>query len=196
MLTRIDNTIDSRCACGCGQHLAPTGASGWWASEDCQKRWQWNHAGNDTPAPGTTTRAVLTWPIELPEDGARRLDEARRITAPGGVTADAFDNHLRAVAAQLTDVLPPAAIAAGLRFDYTADPVGNSWLTPGATLTGVAAPSRTVLRVDAGRHAETVVAGKCANGTLRVRPYRWWHQVCGWVWRILGAMGWRKPWWQ
>lgn len=44
-LEQIDATVDGRCACGCGTVLSPGGRSGWWASEECQHRWQHWQAG-------------------------------------------------------------------------------------------------------------------------------------------------------
>lgn len=37
-LDAIDATVDGRCACGCGAQLDPAGASAWFASERCQRR--------------------------------------------------------------------------------------------------------------------------------------------------------------
>lgn len=46
ILDRIDDATESRCACGCGTHLDPAGASMWFANPDCQWRYQQQHADN------------------------------------------------------------------------------------------------------------------------------------------------------
>jgi hypothetical protein len=45
ILDRIDDAIEERCACGCGQPLHRDGPSGFFASQQCQARW---HAGQAT----------------------------------------------------------------------------------------------------------------------------------------------------
>lgn len=46
ILSRIDAAVESRCACGCGTQLDPAGASMWFATPDCQWRFQQQHADN------------------------------------------------------------------------------------------------------------------------------------------------------
>lgn len=40
ILQTIDAATGDLCACGCGQPLDADGPSAWWATEDCQRRWQ------------------------------------------------------------------------------------------------------------------------------------------------------------
>ena len=46
ILTRIDATVEGRCACGCGTRLDPDGPSAWFAGERCQRRYQQAQATN------------------------------------------------------------------------------------------------------------------------------------------------------
>ncbi len=39
ILDRIDAAVAEQCACGCGITLRPDGPSGWFATQDCQRRW-------------------------------------------------------------------------------------------------------------------------------------------------------------
>lgn len=47
VLEDLDRTIDGLCACGCGEVLDESGPSGWFASVDCQERFQ--RRGADVP---------------------------------------------------------------------------------------------------------------------------------------------------
>lgn len=56
---------DGLCACGCGTTLDPAGASDWWASEACQKRWQADQVG---ALPAAPRQLPWTWaPPPVPE---------------------------------------------------------------------------------------------------------------------------------
>lgn len=44
ILDLIDDAVAHRCACGCRAVLDPDGPSQWYASADCQRRWQEQHA--------------------------------------------------------------------------------------------------------------------------------------------------------
>lgn len=44
ILDLIDNATEHRCACGCNTQLAPDGPSAWFASQECQRRWNESHA--------------------------------------------------------------------------------------------------------------------------------------------------------
>jgi hypothetical protein len=47
VLADIEATVDGRCACGCGTRLGPRSNSAWFASHDCQARWNARNAGID-----------------------------------------------------------------------------------------------------------------------------------------------------
>lgn len=61
-LDRIDATLDSRCACGCNQHLDPDGPSGWFATEACQHQWQQQHADRTSTPPTDTEHELVPSP--------------------------------------------------------------------------------------------------------------------------------------
>lgn len=44
ILDLIDNATEHRCACGCNTQLPEDGPSAWFASQDCQRRWNESHA--------------------------------------------------------------------------------------------------------------------------------------------------------
>lgn len=44
ILNLIDNATEHRCACGCNTPLHPDGPSAWFASQECQRRWNETHA--------------------------------------------------------------------------------------------------------------------------------------------------------
>lgn len=60
ILADIDATADGRCACGCGVLLAVDGPSGWFASPECQQRFQ---ARDATPAPAVGEVPVHGWAL-------------------------------------------------------------------------------------------------------------------------------------
>jgi hypothetical protein len=59
-LVNIDNTVDGRCACGCGTHLDDTSPSGWFATQECQWIWQSQHG--DRPMWPSAPRNVAAIP--------------------------------------------------------------------------------------------------------------------------------------
>jgi hypothetical protein len=75
ILDLIDNATEELCACGCGVRLDPAGASGWWATEACQARWQ--------------RRGTLMLETEWPPTGPMLLGPGRVFAAPAGHEPDA-----------------------------------------------------------------------------------------------------------
>jgi hypothetical protein len=111
ILDRIDAATADLCACGCNQPLDPHGASGWFAEQACQQRWNEQHATNPHDVyrrndPAYATRTAARWvPPETAEQEQARLvaqQEAReRIAAD---LRQAFDNAAVGVARFFEDL--------------------------------------------------------------------------------------------
>lgn len=72
-MARISNTLDGRCACGCGAVLDEASPSAWFAGPDCHRRWHHTLAGAEI-------QAMLD--AEFAARITRALDEARELHRP------------------------------------------------------------------------------------------------------------------
>jgi hypothetical protein len=106
ILERIDSAVDGRCACGCGRPLDPAGPSGWWATEECQYRWQSRRTvvrlpGFDLDVDPATLQAAWTRAATLIGEAVAALRPALE------QMAEVITKACRAVA-PLVDPQPPA----------------------------------------------------------------------------------------
>lgn len=85
ILNAIDAAVESRCACSCGRALDPNGASMWFATPECQWRYQQQHANNPH---GYGKPTVCTPPRSLEPEERPICDEVRQLAATVGHDLD------------------------------------------------------------------------------------------------------------
>jgi len=84
VLADIEATVDGLCACGCGIRLGPNSDSAWFASDECQARWNAHNAGIDNDNLSRLLARVRTLqqrPIVRAAGEANRVDLRIHTTA-------------------------------------------------------------------------------------------------------------------
>jgi hypothetical protein len=170
ILAQIDAVTDERCACGCEQPLDPQGASGWFAGQACQQRWQERQATDPHDVyrrndPAYVIRTAARWvPPETVEQQEARLaarQEARdrmvaeiRLAldeAAAGVTRffEALGNALRPGLAELASAAKRLQAAGVIDEVVPDDPMARALYLRRNRNTGPKQPLRAPRRIDA-----------------------------------------------
>lgn len=82
-LDAIDAATDQRCACGCGQALAPDGPSAWFATEWCQRAWAQNRIDPESEQRRHVASPGCYWPLSDAEQGRDAQRWLRHVAESG-----------------------------------------------------------------------------------------------------------------
>ncbi len=134
VLATIDDAVEGRCACGCGQPLDPDGPSGWFATEGCQWLWQRGHA--DEPV---GPRIVI--------DVRAMAESARAVAAAARAMGEAFARVAREMAPAFEQLVKAGVIEKPL----PADPMRRALELRRNRNTGPRREVRTPRRIDPRR---------------------------------------------